>query len=476
MLHGVDTRYRPRSCLYHLALTCKIFRDLAIPKLYEVCNLNKSPVALLRSLIKSPANAACIKKVILSLDGTPAADRIFSAEDAALFNSVLKRKVKPHTVLLLPKAGSYSTRLKAGDLQSAIAAAFATILVAVARNVQVVVSSMGPRLAEFCPGAFPRIECIAVHHWSEQGGFGLHKVEGLLRGTVLSPNAQRFVGFAMRIIPEAFRYSSIRELLLSHCMLEAKDFRLLPRVFPNLEILGYEGGGYRDNSLKEPTPRELWCEIVKYKSTLKILRLQYDERRYKDERLSEEDLMGSLACMEVLHTIQIHARYLYRNYTENEPIDDGSLGITTDEQEYYRQSIARDRIRQAEEAKRTDESSNDDEGIQFDGYAQEVKECVETIEEPNRKRDQDDNTRLASFLPKSIEKLTIIDFASNEMQDVMQVLEVSKASFPHMTEINLPGIDNDGEDRDWIVEDCEYFGIKCSFEATPFNTYGGWVI
>jgi hypothetical protein len=87
-LDSAEAWYRPRSCLFHLAVCCRRLSEFAIPKLYEVCNLNMRTVPLLRALAKSPTNAAHVRKVILSVDGSPASDRIFTATDAALFNRI----------------------------------------------------------------------------------------------------------------------------------------------------------------------------------------------------------------------------------------------------------------------------------------------------------------------------------------------------------------------------------------------------
>ncbi len=296
-------------------------------------------------------------------------------------------------------------------------------------------------------------------------------------------------------------------------MLEPQNIPSISKVFPNLTSFGYEGGGYRERSLQEPTPRELWSEVLHFKSTLKVLRLQYDEERYMptySDRLAEEDLMGSLSCMEALETLQIHARHLYQDYMRNEPPDYAMAGVTMDEHEYYRQSIAKDRIRRYEEATRDEEAQNlneltqaneygGGEGVGEDNdwqalYFQNGRDAGqegrpksrdgddgeasgdEVAAEANYKRDDDDNRRLVSFLPKSIRKLTIIDFTTNEMGDVVELLQAAGAMFPKLAEVSFPGIDQENDNHFCLLEDCEYYGIKCTFEAAPFSKYGAWVV
>jgi hypothetical protein len=88
-----------------------------------------------------------------------------------------------------------------------------------------------------------------------------------------------------------------------------------------LERFSYSSGGALVNDEPEATPREIFEALRQRSSTLKHLSMDLQQAIYMED-LGEQDIIPSLAGMEVLQTLEISALALA---VENEPTDGNVL-------------------------------------------------------------------------------------------------------------------------------------------------------
>lgn len=408
-----DHRYTHDVTLYWLAQTCTTLRDLCIPKLYEIINLQtcvdfNRKRTLLRTLAAKPNLARLVKRVIVDGSFSNAAKShgytddgpVISAADAKAFNEILETKVDMTTVT--PFREMQQANLTERDDCDELGCSLGSLGLALVPNItSAIFSAYYVHLGHFKPESFPLLKDFSVQHGDTEFGVALEAAKGVLRG---APSVNRFIGRAVDRFSDSVSYPSLKKLVLVYSCIDDEDMARLPTLFPNLEFFSHSYGGSMVSYESPASPRTMSTALLALKKTLKHVEIDI---YYRGEGMwidldADDCIMASLSQMQALQSLRILASYIYPD-------------------EKFAASLAGRKL------------------------------------------------TLVNFLPPSIENLHIEELQSDLLQDVLDLAAAAPANFPKLSHVTLPEFDTSLQD-----EVCRAFNkhrIECSFEAVEMDEY-----
>lgn len=230
---------------------------------------------------------------------------------------------------------------------------------------------------------------------------------------------RRFICWSVRDLGEV-AYPSIKEVVLTRSRVVDHSAALLPKVFPNLETLCYEDGGWIINRDGVASPRAISKAILDLKKTLKHVELgTYDILDSLEPVDAADRIMNSLVQMEVLESLRFHASFIY--------------GDDDDDDE--------------------DEEGSDEDNDENENHETHLRSIM----------------RLNEFLPLSIQNLYIEGLQSSHLDDILALAQSAPCGFPKLAGVVLPGLEMSMEEL--VGQAFKEQGIKCTFEGVYMNQY-----
>lgn len=409
--HNFSHDYQPDVTLYRLAQTCKILRDICLPKLYEICNVKVNDQFprgrdILRTFAKRPDIAGFVKRIIIS--GSLVVydydeEVILSAEDAELFNGILEKSLDMSTIAPLNEILASEDDEDNCEEGMSSGEALACVALSLVPNVKsIVFSSFSTSLGHFKPGSFPLLEAFSLQHADTECGAYFESAKGVLTA---APNVSRFIGWAITEIPE-IPYTSITEVVLAYSGLDSEQAARLPKAFPNLERFTYDYGGACVSDRASASPR-IWSRaILKLAKTLKYVELgeeQGDLDFFDDLDDDAKGLMESLSQMQALEHLRVPSSHICHVY------DGGQISTPA--------------------------------------------------------------PKLVDFLPPSIQTLYIERAQPSQLEDILALAQVATDKFPKLTQVTFDYLKQDLQST--VLDAYNACGVKCSFESVSVDDYGG---
>lgn len=334
--------YEPDGSLYCLAVTCTSLRDICLPKLYEVVNFIsgyrrdtlRRKLSLLRTLATNPELASYVKRIIFEssfylthpIDGRV----VISEDDVAMYNGILEDSVDMSRVapLLGQVRGTDSYDRGVAD---GIGVVLACVALARVPNItSAVFYCCDNELPSFLHRSFPHLETFAL--WTRGSHLDTHieYAQGMLDSC---PNVRRLVDRSITGRPGSASFPSIRELALVHSRVPDDDVASLPTAFPALERLSYvdSDASFLGGQVMA-APRKFSEALLGLRRTLTHLELGADSVAVTLDMVSRQEgdlghqLMTSLAAMQVLESIRLPARYIYRHDDKGKEYDGAQYG------------------------------------------------------------------------------------------------------------------------------------------------------
>ncbi|XWW96330.1 hypothetical protein V2A60_004303 [Cordyceps javanica] len=314
-----EHEYRVDSSLYRLGQTCTTLRDICIPKLYEICSIKTggsllSSINILRTLAARPEIAKQVKRVILDdgfhLPASQGNEIVISTADARLSNTYLREKCNLNAVGLLRRLRSSENpgHILGGDISESLTC----LALALVPNItSAIFSSHYASTERFRPGSFPHLEAFSLQHADTELGTTFQYVEGVLGA---APNIRRLIGWSISHLT-SFAYPSIRQVVLGHSRIDDEAMALLPVAFPKLEQFTYVDGGATVSDCRPASPLAISEALLGLRRTLKHVELGSHEPMSDslDYLEAADRFMKSLARMEVLESLRLHALCIYED-------------------------------------------------------------------------------------------------------------------------------------------------------------------
>ncbi|OAA55400.1 hypothetical protein ISF_07911 [Cordyceps fumosorosea ARSEF 2679] len=321
--------FKPDISLYRLAQTCTVFRDICVPRLYDICsiktgaNLRRS-LCIIRTLIARPEIAKRVKRIIISASLFPKGYReseiIISTEEAALFNHVLRRGLKMTAAAPLSK-------VVAGDRMEyqSISESLVCVALTLTPNItSVILLSRSNRMfgsppeyipADFQADYFPLLETFSVQNASTDPATAFDKAIGMLPHA--APRVRRLFGWGIDQLPET-AYPYVKQVVLGRSRLSSTEMERLPRVFPNLERFTYVDVGPTISRMPDKAaPPVIFEALLALRKTLshvelgKHIWLTRRASSFTSVRRPPNEVLKSLAQMEVLESLTLPTSFIY---------------------------------------------------------------------------------------------------------------------------------------------------------------------
>ncbi|KAH0430102.1 hypothetical protein CcaCcLH18_08048 [Colletotrichum camelliae] len=164
----------------------------------------------------------------------------------------------------------------------------------------------------FCPpGSLRNLKRLSLSHWDDNGGFDLAYATEIF---LAAPNITSVFAYAVIEVGTGLKMANVTEITLRNSFLQIDAFNRLLKQLPSLERLTYYGGdaGIMDGE-DPPRARDVQDAILKHASRLKFLKLlmlEDDNSYYRDDGITDEDMMRSLRGLEQLQELRLDAQYL----------------------------------------------------------------------------------------------------------------------------------------------------------------------
>lgn len=229
----------------------------------------------------------------------------------------------------------------------------------------------------------------------------------------LAPQMRNFSGRQLEL-PATLKLQTLETIRLQHPSLSGPDLHNLFSMCPNLTSLSCNLNHDDTSSRgKKCSPRALSEVLMSQKGTLRELRVAFRTHfmNYRDEDFLRESAFGSLAPMKALKVLQITAYVLV--------YPDGFLPNV---------SLV----------------SNDDgdDGFSTSGTDQNAQEEQILMREPQVNRNV-----LVTFLPPSIESLTLTPWANNLFNTLVYLAQNAPLDFPNLREVRVWGFDSKEQEK-----------------------------
>lgn len=424
--------YLPGSqARYNVLLTCKTTRDVVIPTLYKAIDMRARTTKLIRCLEACPKNASYVQQLSVTGWLETEGQCAFTAEDSALCNRILERQQ------LSFESDSFSgqTRFPEEGLdweslrnpyhdRSTIPTLLAAVFVALAPNANLITycSSLKASPA-FLPRTLPHLRCLSVYHWDTKNGCDFSLIQGILKA---APNVDHLHGCSVESITSLTRHEFITKLNMTNSNLVEGALDKVFEAFPNLETLSIEVAGVLVGNY-HMLPREVSDAMLKHRPRLRHVWLEYVDMSQCYLNVPEESVfeMQSLAFMDSLESLHIHAGFMYGEFYER-------LG-------------------------RVDESGK--------SRLKETPDEQFVCQSPGL---------LIEFLPKSIRKLSISNLPARAKENLSELISVASQQFPHLKEVRFANIE---PKLIPLLNGFEEQGIQCTHimdryhedEVTPYK-------
>ncbi|KAF3798750.1 hypothetical protein GCG54_00008205 [Colletotrichum gloeosporioides] len=164
----------------------------------------------------------------------------------------------------------------------------------------------------FCPpGSLRDLKRLSLSHWDDNGGFDLAYATEIF---LAAPNITSVFAYAVIEVGMGLKMANVTEITLRNSFLQIDAFNRLLKQLPSLEKLTYYGGdaGIMDGETP-PRARDVQEAILKHAPRLKFLKLvmlEDDNSYYRDDGITDEDMMRSLKGLEQLQELRLDAQYL----------------------------------------------------------------------------------------------------------------------------------------------------------------------
>lgn len=407
-----DISYRPDRTLCRLAQTCKVFRGVCLPQLYETVDLQTATTfprtwRILNILATRPDLAGMVKRVILDamvLKGVYRGNYLvsISAQDAALFNQILAKKLDMTTIAPLRELQNmhgfrYEDCVSLGETLASIALAL------VPNVTSIIFYRHQAHVGSFKPDAFLRLQELTVQYDDDGSPIRLKDSQGILGA---APNLRRLIGREVEDIPE-LPCPSVTQLVLLTSAVGDVSIARLPTIFPKLESFTYTYGSFSLNHLRTASPLALSKALLGLKGTLThfefACELKLEEMWTAFEHVGDH-VVQSLSRMWVLQSLRLPA-------------------------------------------------------VIFDPFR------IHDVARP------ESAITLVDFLPASIRSLYLDMecFESCQLQAILALAQAVPSQFRDLMQVAFPKLDESMHDS--VRQAFAERGVACSFEETRIDTY-----
>lgn len=289
------------AALSRLSRTCKTLRDIAQPKLFRYVYPGRKYSSLLQTLHHRPDLARIVKEI--NLDGIDCVYEDLEA-DNKLTGSFLARELSE----LAQRSAPTESDSHGWDSDKALDYVATVALAQVPQIEMLQMTWFFSFHLHLRPESLPYLTELFVEHYDTESGFGMDDLQNLFAA---APSLKTFRGYMVRSACGLLQHAGLIDLKLTNSTLNASCFTAVMLAFPRMESFLYESGGPIEGNYHEATPSEISKAIHLRRCTLKHLSL---DLMYADfDRMSQHDMMESLACMEVLETIEIDSMALYNH-------------------------------------------------------------------------------------------------------------------------------------------------------------------